>query len=82
MLARYDCSKRKSGIGGKSRRRGRGWITSLGIVDEEVSEANECERERCGESEGDSSVAGIFLDAAVDGFRSWCGDGLRFMDTD
>lgn len=36
MLARYDCSKRKSGMGGNDFCRGRGWMISLGIVDSEV----------------------------------------------
>lgn len=78
MLARYDCSKRKSGIGGKSRRRGRGRITSLGIVDaDDVDDANEWDRDRdrVGESEGDSTTPGIFFDAAVEGFTSCAGDG-------
>ena len=57
-LARYDCSKRKSGMGGKDLRRGRGRMTSDGMSEEM-------------EEEGEWRVAGIFFEAAVDGLMSW-----------
>lgn len=91
MLARYDCSKRKSGIGGNDRRRRRGRMISLGIVDDlepvEVAESSDCDRDNAGEScvcsdddSGSTTVAGIFFDAAVDGLRSWLGEGCRLIE--
>ena len=60
-------------------------MISDGMVDsEEVAEAREWERERGGDCVGEavSTVAGIFLDAAVEGFKSCAGSGLCLIETD
>ena len=78
MLARYDCSNRKSGMGGNERVRGRGRMMSLGMV--ESDEATEPEREWGGDIV--STSAGIFFEAAVDGLMSYLGSGSLLMLTD
>ena len=72
--ARYDCSKRISGRGGKERRRGTGRITSEGIVEE-------ADEREVGEV-GDARSAGIFCDAAVEGLMSCVGEGSRLIESD
>lgn len=62
-------------------------MISLGMVDVDddavLAEARDCDLERGGESpSGNSAVAGIFLEAAVDGFTSCAGDGSRLIETD
>lgn len=78
-------------MGGKDFRRRRGWMISLGIVDvvvaELVTEWSDWERDRgrggeCGRCVGDSTTAGIFFDAAVDGLISWPGEGARLIEAD
>ena len=60
-------------MGGKDFVRGRG----LMISDcREASDAEESDRV------GETTLAGIFCDAAVEGLISWFGDGLRLMETD
>jgi len=72
-LARYDCSKRKSGMGGKDFRRGVGlrFTMSEGMVEEEADERV-----------GEIMVAGTLTEAAVEGLRSWVGEGSRLIETD
>lgn len=62
-------------------------MISLGMVDVDedtvLAEAREWDLERGGESApGNSAVAGIFLEAAVDGLMSCAGDGCRLIETD
>jgi hypothetical protein len=74
-------------MGGRSLRRERGRMISLGMVDVDddavLAEAREWDLERGGESApAYSAVAGIFLEAAVDGLMSCAGDGCRLTETD
>lgn len=51
-------------------------MISLGMVDSLVAVDREAERDRGGDCDCDStSVAGTFLDAAVEGLMSCSGDG-------
>ena len=65
-------------MGGNERERGRGRMMSLGRVEASSSLTRELERE-CG---GETTSAGIFLEAAVDGLMSWAGSGWRLREAD
>lgn len=82
MLAKYVCSKRRSGSGifclVDARLRETGRRISDGIGDE-VSLSSLCRSARGSErsfSSGDTISAGIFLDAAVDGLTSCSSEGF------
>ena len=71
MLFRYVCSRRRSGSGGIWWCLGTGRSTLSGISSSPTSDWS---RSGCG-----CRRTGCFLEAAVDGFRSWCGEGLRLI---